>query len=141
MSSVDRVLEDAGFSAFARLLRASSFDGQIESGGAFTIFAPTDQAFAKAPHTAIDHLVEGDPDELRAIAGYHFALGKVLSKRFTGKRIRAVTYGGQSLVIDGRSGLHVNAANLVRPDIVAGACIIHGIDDVLWPREAAAAAL
>jgi uncharacterized surface protein with fasciclin (FAS1) repeats len=78
---------------------------------------------------------------LHAVAGYHFAAGKVLSSRFIGKRIRAVTYGGDSVLIDGKNGLRVGAANLVRPDILAGSSVIHGIDGVLWPREPAAAAV
>ncbi|HVY86059.1 MAG TPA: fasciclin domain-containing protein [Caulobacterales bacterium] len=139
MNAIHEALSGAGFNAFTRMLKASPFGAQLENGGPFTIFAPTDEAFDKFPVASLDRLIDGKPDLLTAVAGYHFAVGKVLSKRFAGARIRAVTYGGQSLIIDGKSGLRVNTANLVRPDIIAGACVIHGIDSVLWPREPAVA--
>jgi uncharacterized surface protein with fasciclin (FAS1) repeats len=62
-----------------------------------------------------------------------------MATRFAGKRIRAVMYSGGDCIIDGKDGLKVNGANLVTPDIISGACVIHGIDGVLWPREPAAA--
>jgi uncharacterized surface protein with fasciclin (FAS1) repeats len=86
----------------------------------------------------LNHLINGDAALLRAVVGYHFAAGRVLSKRFTGKRIRAVTYGGQALLIEDKNGLRINKAALTNPDIISGASVIHGIDGVLWPREAAA---
>ncbi len=141
MNAIPDAIEAAGLTACARMLRASPFGELLESGGPYTIFAPTDVAFEKFPGASIERLVEDDPALLRAVAGYHFAAGKVMSKRFAGTRIRAVTYGGQSLVIDGRGGLRVNAATVVQPDLVVGACVVHGIDGVLWPREPAAAAV
>jgi uncharacterized surface protein with fasciclin (FAS1) repeats len=141
MNPIERAIDEAGYRSFARLLQASPFGALLESGGPYTIFAPSDEAFEKFPHASIDDLIADGGDLLRAVAGYHFAAGKVMSKRFSGKRIRAVTYGGQPLVIDGRNGLRVNTAKLVAPDIAAGACVVHGIDSVLWPREPAVAAL
>lgn len=140
MTPIESALKSADFKVFARVLRASKYDHVLESGGPYTIFAPTNEAFAKFPPGALDGLLNGDPELLHAVAGYHFAAGKVLSSRFAGKRIRAVTYGGGHLIIDGKNGLRVGAANLVRPDILAGPSVIHGIDGVLWPREPAAVA-
>lgn len=137
MSRVENAIEAAGFSAFARLLRAGPFAELLESGGPYTIFAPTDAAFEKFPNDDMD----GDTALSRAVAGYHFAPGKVMSQRFLGKRIRAVMHSGGSFIIDGRAGLRADTANIVQPDIIAGACVIHGIDGVLWPREPVAAAL
>lgn len=135
MSTIASAIERAGCGAFARMLRTSRFAELMESGGPYTIFAPTDSAFAKFPQGAFRTLMEADEALLHSVAGYHFAAGKVVSARFTGKRIRAVTYGGQSLIIDGRNGLRVNTASLVAPDLIIGSCVVHGIDGVLWPRQ------
>ncbi|MET0181248.1 MAG: fasciclin domain-containing protein [Caulobacterales bacterium] len=135
MSTIASAIESAGFGAFARMLRASRFADLLESGGPYTIFAPTDAAFAKFPKGAFRTLMEADEVLLHSVASYHFAAGKVMSARFSGKRIRAVTYGGQSLIIDGRNGLRVNMTAMVAPDLYNGACVVHGIDGVLWPRQ------
>jgi uncharacterized surface protein with fasciclin (FAS1) repeats len=135
MIMITNAIEAAGFGAFARMLRASSFGDLLQSGGPYTIFAPIDAAFSKLPLGAFRTLMEADENQLRSVAGYHFAAGKVVSARFVGKRIRAVTYGGQSLIIDGRDGLRVNTASIAQPDVLVGACVVHGIDDVLRPRE------
>jgi uncharacterized surface protein with fasciclin (FAS1) repeats len=133
-------IEAAGFCAFARMLRTGPFGDVLESGGPYTIFAPTDAAFTKLPQGALRRLMEADGPLQRAVASYHFAAGKVMSARFVDKRIRAVTYGGQSAIIDGRDGLRVNNARLLQPDILVGTCVVHGIDGVLWPRAPEAAA-
>lgn len=140
MSSVEDDIEAAGFSAFAEALRASPYGQTLDGGGPFTIFAPSDEAFAKFSQTALDRLHD-DEALLRAVIGYHFAAGKVMAGRFAGKRIRAVMYAGGDCIIDGKNGLKVNGANLTRPDVVAGACVVHGVDAVLWPREPALAQL
>lgn len=127
------VLRTAGFNAFAAALVDSPYR-DVLGGGGHTIFAPSDEAFAKFPNDAIDRALSGDA----VLLGYHFAAGRVRSEQFLGKRIRAVMFAAGDVIVDGRSGLRVNGANLVRPDIDAGASIVHGIDGVLWPptREA-----
>jgi uncharacterized surface protein with fasciclin (FAS1) repeats len=110
----------------------------LDGGGPFTVFAPTDAAFAKFSHEALDRLLNGDAERLRAVLGYHFVAGRVLASRFRGRRIRAVMYAGGDVIINGHAGLRVNNANLTQPDILSGACVMHGIDGVLWPRAAAA---
>lgn len=128
------VLRAAGFNAFAEALVASSYRDVI-GGGGFTIFAPSDGAFAKFPGDGVDRMLNGDEALLKAVLGYHFAKGRVRSEQFLGKRIRAVMYAAGDVIVDGRNGLRVNGANLVEPDIDAGASIVHGIDGVLWPRS------
>lgn len=137
---IEAALDGADFRVFAAALRNSGFAAAINRGGPYTLFAPNDAAFAKFPQGSLDHLLMDDEAQFRAVVGLHFAAGKVLSARFSGKRIRAATYSGDSVVIDGKNGLRVNGARLTTPDIEAGACVIHGIDAVLWPREATRAA-
>jgi uncharacterized surface protein with fasciclin (FAS1) repeats len=140
MSSIEDAVEAAGFGVFANALRESPYGEVLDSGGDYTVFAPTDAAFEKFSGAALDRLLHGEEKLLRTVLGYHFASGKVMSASFKGKRIRAVMYAGGDLIIDGKNGLKVNGANLVKPDVVAGGCVVHGIDGVLWPREPAAAA-
>lgn len=122
---------------FARALRAGPHSAVLNAGGPFTVFAPTDAAFAKFPKESLDRLLHGDGALMRTVIGYHFAAGKVRSAQFKGKRIRAVMYAGGDVIIDGRTGLRVNRAHLTVPDIRAGDCVlIHGIDGVLWPEIA-----
>ncbi|MGD9816427.1 MAG: fasciclin domain-containing protein [Hyphomonadaceae bacterium] len=138
-TSIEHDLDAAGFGTFAGLLRKSRYLEALDGGGPFTVFAPSEAAFAKFPHGVMAALQSGDDDVLlRSMVAHHFAAGKVMARRFTGKRIRAAMYGGHSLIIDGRNGLRVDTANLVQPDIVSGESVVHGIDAVLWPPETAA---
>lgn len=137
MSMIEDAAREAGFGVFAEALRASPYGEVLDGGGPYTVFAPTDAAFSRAPP---EQLLHGDEVLMRRVIGYHFAVGKVMARRFKGARIRATMYAGGHVIIDGRNGLRVNAANLVQPDIVVGACVLHGIDEVLWPREPAMAA-
>jgi uncharacterized surface protein with fasciclin (FAS1) repeats len=123
---------------FAATLRNSDHVRDLEEGGPFTLFAPTDEAFEKLSSAARDRLLGGDRALLREVIGFHFAKGQVLSTRFGGKHMRAVTKSGD-LTIDGRRGLRVNGANVVDPDIKAANGVMHGIDAVLWPKTAAIA--
>lgn len=125
------VLQAAGFNAFAEALIAHPY-GEVIGGGGYTIFAPSDEAFAKFPDSAVNTLHDNEAAS-SAVLGYHFAVGRVRSEQFIGKRIRAVMYASGDVIIDGKSGMRVNGARLVRPDIDAGASIVHGIDGVLWP--------
>jgi uncharacterized surface protein with fasciclin (FAS1) repeats len=140
MSSVEDALQTAGYGVFANALRESPYGEVLESGGPYTLFAPTDSAFEKFSSESMAHLLHGDEALLRAVLGYHFASGKVMSRQFKGKRIRAHMYAGGDLIIDGANGLKVNHARLVQADLVVANCVIHGIDGVLWPREPAKAA-
>lgn len=135
VSAADR----AGYCTFSSALRSTELNRVLEGPGPFTVFAPSDAAFSKFSPASLERLLEGDPELLRLVMGYHFAPGKVSSARFQGKRIRAVMHAGGDVIIDGRSGLRVNGARLVQPDIIAANGVIHGVDAVLWPPETAAA--
>jgi len=137
MTCIEDTLADNGCEVFARALRACGFAERIDSG-AYSVFAPTDVAFESAPEGQLRSMLRGDK-KMHPIVGNHFALGKVVSRQLTGKRIRAMMFNGKSLLIDGKTGLLVDTANLVTPDIPAGASIIHTIDAVLWLRDPAVA--
>jgi uncharacterized surface protein with fasciclin (FAS1) repeats len=138
--SVVSVADRAGYHMFASALRSSSHFEKLEGAGPFTMFAPSDEAFKKFTQAALDKLLNEDRKLLDLVLGYHFAPGKVMTALLSGKRIRAVMQAGGDVIIDGRTGLRVNAARLEKPDLGARNGVVHGIDALLWPREAAAQA-
>ena len=138
--SVVSVADRAGFHMFASALRSSDHIDKLEGGGPFTVFAPSDAAFKKFTPAALDKFLNEDRRLLNVVLGYHFAAGKVSTALLSGKRIRAVMQAGGDVIIDGRTGLRVNAARLVKPDLNSRNGVVHGIDALLWPRQAAAEA-
>lgn len=138
--SVVSVADRAGFHVFASALRLSDYFDALEGAGPFTVFAPTDEAFAKFSKAALDKLLHDDRVHLHLVLGYHIAVGKVATARLMGKRIRGVMQAGGDVIIDGRSGLRVNGARLIKPDLIARNGVVHGIDALLAPRATAAAA-
>jgi len=135
--SVVSVADRAGFYTFAAALRASDHFDTLEGAGPFTVFAPSDAAFNTMSAVALDNFLRRDRERLHVVLGYHIAAGKVAAARFADKRIRAVMQAGGDVIIDGRAGLRVNAARVIKPDLSAGNGVVHGIDALLWPREAA----
>ncbi|MBL8547471.1 MAG: fasciclin domain-containing protein [Hyphomonadaceae bacterium] len=137
--SVVSVADRAGFHIFAAALRASDYFHTLEGGGPFTVFAPSDEAFGKFSKAALDTLLNDDRAYLQVVLGYHIASGKVAAARLNGKRIRGVMQAGGDVIIDGRSGLRVNTARVIKPDLAARNGVVHGIDALLAPRGVAAA--
>jgi uncharacterized surface protein with fasciclin (FAS1) repeats len=133
--SIIPAAEQAGYRTFAAALRSGPYADTLAGAGPFTVFAPNDAAFAKFSPSALDQLLDGESEIAHAVLGYHFARGKVMAARFAGKRIRAAMHVGGDAIIDGASGLRVNSARVVEPDLTASNGVIHGIDAVLWPRE------
>lgn len=133
--SVVSVADRAGFHIFAGALRSSCHLEALEGEGPFTLFAPSDEAFQKFAPDTLHKLLHHDADLLATVLGYHFAIGQVAMSRFADKRIRAVMCAGGDVRVDGRSGVRVNAARMVKPDLGARNGVVHGIDGVLWPKQ------
>ncbi|MGE0661883.1 MAG: fasciclin domain-containing protein [Hyphomonadaceae bacterium] len=138
MLSVVSVADRTGFHTLASALRESDHISVLEGTGPFTLFAPTDAAFKRFSPSVLARVMK-DRELLHQVLGYHFAAGRVAMARFEGKRIRAVMRAGGDVIIDGKAGVRVNAARVVKPDLNAGNGVVHGIDGVLLPRELAAA--
>jgi uncharacterized surface protein with fasciclin (FAS1) repeats len=134
--SVVSIADRAGFYTFAEALRSSDYFETLQGDGPFTVFAPTDAAFGAMSPLMLDDFLHRDRDKLHQVLGYHFASGRVSAARFAGKRIRATMRTGGEVVVDGRAGLKANSARVIKPDLEAGNGIVHGIDALLWPREA-----
>lgn len=139
--SVVSVADRAGFHIFASALRASVYVEKLEGAGAFTVFAPTDDAFRALGPATLERLLSRESERTDAFLGYHFAVGRVVAAQLRGKRVRAVMHAGGDAVIEGREGLRVNTARVSKPDLMARNGVVHGIDAVLWCRTLKTAAL
>ena len=138
---IDSAERTGRYSTFLSAVKLSGLEATLRSAGPFTLFAPQDEAFEKFPSTTLSKLLRPDNRELLvSVMGYHFAPGQVLAARFAGKRIAATSFEGRRLRIDGNDGLHVDGARGVEADVPASNGVMHGIDRVLWPKLARAAA-
>jgi uncharacterized surface protein with fasciclin (FAS1) repeats len=134
--SVVSVADRGGFYIFAAALRSSDYYDTLETDGPFTVFAPTDVAFSTMSPVQLDGFLHRERDKLHLVLGYHFASGRVAAARFAGKRIKATMQRGGEVLVDGRDGLKANGARVIKPDLEAANGVVHGIDALLWPREA-----
>ena len=118
----------------ATALRLTGLDVTLAEGGPFTVFAPTDAAFAALPAGTLDALI-ANPTQLAAVLQYHVVNGAVLSSALTnGQRVNTLLTTGAPLTvaIDG-SGVKINTANVVAADVAALNGVVHVIDAVLVP--------
>lgn len=127
--------QDAG--SFSTLLAAAEAAGLVETlngDGPFTVFAPTDEAFAALPEGTVDTLLMPEnKDKLTAILTYHVVPGKVMSSDLT-NGMMAETVQGESLEIMTEGGVTVGGVNVTQPDVEASNGVIHVIDGVLMPQ-------
>ena len=127
------------FTTLASLLQAAGLVDTLKTGGPFTVFAPTDAAFAKVPKATLDALA-ADPAKLKAVLLYHVVQGSVASGDVV-KLTSAKTLNGANVAIKVTGGsVFLNGAKVVTPDVKASNGIIHVIDSVLLPPAAAAPA-
>jgi len=103
----------------------------LKGEGPFTVFAPTDAAFAKIPAKDLEALL-ADKEKLAAVLTYHVVPGKVMAADVAGLS-SAETVQGQSLRIDTSDGVRVDGARVVKTDVVASNGVIHVIDTVILP--------
>jgi uncharacterized surface protein with fasciclin (FAS1) repeats len=123
------------FNTLAAALEAADLVGTLQGPGPFTVFAPTDAAFAKLPAGTVESLLEPENKaKLQAILTYHVVAGSVGSSDVV-KLKSAKTVNGQSVSIDASSGkVRVDGATVVQADIKASNGVIHVIDSVILPR-------
>lgn len=123
--------------SFQTLLTAAEAAGLVETlqgEGPFTVFAPTDDAFAALPEGKVERLLKPEnKDELASILKYHVVPGKILSTDLE-DGMKAKTANGKKVTIDLDDGPMINQANIVNPDITAENGVIHVIDKVILPN-------
>ena len=133
---VDTAIEAGQFQTLAAALEAAGLVATLKGEGPFTVFAPTDEAFAKLPSGTVETLLkEENKDQLTAILTYHVVPGKVMSQDVAGiDEARTVNGKMIDVEVDG-SAVKVNDATVTQADIAAANGVIHVIDTVILPPE------
>ncbi|BAU47378.1 beta-Ig-H3/fasciclin [Sulfurifustis variabilis] len=121
-----------GFTTLVTAVQAAGLEETLRGEGPFTVFAPTDAAFAKIPPEQLDALLK-DKEALTKVLTYHVVPGRVMASDVA-KLNSAKTVQGQSVTIDTREGVKVDEAKVVQTDIVASNGVIHVIDSVILPK-------
>jgi uncharacterized surface protein with fasciclin (FAS1) repeats len=129
---VDTAVEAGSFTTLAQALTAAGLVDTLKGPGPYTVFAPTDEAFAKLPPGTLDALL-ADKAKLTQVLTYHVVPGKVMAEDVV-KLDRAKTVQGQSVTISTMGGVKVDNANVIKTDIVASNGVIHVIDNVILPN-------
>lgn len=131
---VDVAAENGSFSTLVKALKAADLVGALQGTGPFTVFAPTDAAFAKLPAGTLDALLK-DPKKLASILTYHVISGKVMAADvIKGGGAKPSTLNGAALDIVVRDGgVYVNGAKVTMADVAASNGVIHVIDAVVLP--------
>jgi uncharacterized surface protein with fasciclin (FAS1) repeats len=134
---VDTAVAAGSFTTLVAALKAAGLVEALQGEGPFTVFAPTDEAFAALPAGTLDSLLKPESkDTLTAILLYHVVPGKVMSSDITGN-IAAETLEGTTVAVSAANGgVTVNGANVVAADIVASNGVIHVVDAVILPASA-----
>jgi uncharacterized surface protein with fasciclin (FAS1) repeats len=130
---VETATAAGSFNTLLAALNAAGLADTLKGTGPFTVFAPTDEAFAKLPAGTVEALLKDIP-KLRSILTYHVVAGQVLAKDVV-KLASAKTLQGQSLAIHTQGGVQVDGARVVQADVMASNGVIHVIDSVVLPRS------
>lgn len=131
---VDTATEAGDFSTLLAAAEAAGLVETLKGDGPFTVFAPTDEAFAALPEGTVDTLLMPEnKDQLTSILTYHVVPGKVMSGDLSDGKT-AETVQGSEVTIGTEGGVTVNDANVVTADIEASNGVIHVIDGVIMPE-------
>ena len=134
---VDTAVAAGNFNTLVTAVKAAGLVDTLKSKGPFTVFAPTDDAFAKLPKGTVEGLLKDIP-KLKAVLTYHVVPGKVMAAEVS--KLKTVkTVQGRELKIDAakwhlHKNIKVNDANIVKPDLVVDNGVCHVIDKVLIPK-------
>lgn len=134
---VDVAVENGSFKTLVTALKAADLVGALSGKGPFTVFAPTDAAFAKLPAGTVEGLLK-DPKALASILTYHVVSGKVMAADvIKGNGATPATLNGAKLSITVKGGkVYVNGAQVTTADVVGSNGVIHVIDAVVLPPAA-----
>ena len=129
---VDTAVAAGDFKTLAVALEKAGLIDTLKGKGPFTVFAPTDAAFAKVPKKDLDALL-ADKSKLVAVLTYHVVPGNVMAKDVKAGKVKTVQ--GSDLTLSTAGGVKVDGANVVKTDIVADNGVIHVIDTVIIPTR------
>ena len=128
---VDTAVAAGDFKTLAVALEKAGLIDTLKGKGPFTVFAPTDAAFAKVPKKDLDALL-ADKSKLASVLTYHVVPGTVMAKDVKAGKVKTVQ--GSDLTLSTSDGVKVDGANVVKTDIIADNGVIHVIDSVVLPK-------
>ena len=128
---VDTAVSAGSFKTLVTAVQAAGLVDTLKGPGPFTVFAPTDEAFAKIPKAQLDALLK-DKAALTKVLTYHVVPGKVMAADVKAGMVKTVQ--GSELTVSTMGGVKVDAANVVKTDVVASNGVIHVIDTVVMPK-------
>jgi uncharacterized surface protein with fasciclin (FAS1) repeats len=128
---IDTAVNAGSFGTLVTAIKAAGLVETLKGAGPFTVFAPTDEAFAKLPAGTVEGLLKDLP-KLKKILTYHVVSGKVMAADVV-KLKSAKTVEGSEVKIDASNGVKINDSKVVTPDVAADNGVIHIIDTVLLP--------
>ncbi len=130
---VDVAVKSGNFTTLVAAVKAAGLVETLSGEGPYTVFAPTDEAFAKLPAGTVEALLQ-DKEKLAKILTYHVVAGKVMAKDVVGLTSAKTVEGGDVTVkVEGRTVM-INDATVIKTDIAASNGVIHVIDTVLMPK-------
>ena len=128
---VDTAVGAGSFKTLAAALTAAGLIDTLKGPGPFTVFAPTDEAFAKIPKADLDALLK-DKAKLTSVLTYHVVPGKVMAADVKAGKVKTVQ--GSELTVSTTGGVMVDKAKVVKTDILADNGVIHVLDSVIIPK-------
>ncbi len=131
---VDTAVSAGSFNTLVAAVQAAGLEATLRSDGPFTVFAPTDEAFAKLPAGTVESLLKPEnKTKLVSILTYHVVPGAVASTDIAGQKLEVTTVEGSMVSIDATDGVMVDNATVIKADIKASNGVIHVIDTVIMP--------
>ena len=132
---MDTAVSAGQFNTLVTAVQAAGLVETLKSDGPFTVFAPTDAAFAKLPAGTVENLLKPEnKDQLISVLTYHVVSGKIMSADIAGKIAMVQTVQGSKVSVNATDGVMVDAAKVVSADIETSNGVIHVIDTVLLPN-------
>lgn len=128
---VDTAVAAGNFKTLVAAVQAAGLVDTLKGPGPFTVFAPTDAAFAKIPKADLDALLK-DKAKLTAVLTYHVVPGKVMAADVKAGKVKTVQ--GSDITVTTANGVMVDSAKVTSTDIVADNGVIHVIDSVILPK-------
>ncbi|WP_170425222.1 fasciclin domain-containing protein [Ruegeria arenilitoris] len=132
---VDTAVSAGSFNTLVAAVQAAGLVDTLKGDGPFTVFAPTDEAFAALPEGTVETLLlPENKDQLVEILTYHVVPAKVMSGDIAGKRAQVLTVQGDRLSVNAKRGVKVNDAEVIQADIETSNGVIHVVDAVILPE-------
>lgn len=132
---VDTAVSNEQFSTLVAAVQAAGLVDTLKGDGPFTVFAPTNEAFAKLPAGTVENLLKPEnKDQLVAVLTYHVLPGKVMASDIAGKTLSTATVQGSMVDINATNGVMIDGATVTTADIETSNGVIHVIDTVILPN-------